>query len=149
MSNTVMPAIGKPISLSLDHVLRGFAGSLDLNVRILREFFEVQSLEVLPVEASALRIHDDSGAPISVHLPCDNVIGRAALLNKCWEISKPRFVQQVVRNAGHKVCLVDVGANVGLFSRQCLALVPEISALHAYEPHPYNFALLSRNLKGI
>jgi FkbM family methyltransferase len=149
MSDTANPPATKPGSLSLDHVLGAFAGSLDLNLRILRDFFEVRSLEVLPAEASPLRLIDDAGIAISLHLPCDNVIGRNALLNKRWEFTKTRFVQQVVQAAGRDVCLVDVGANVGLFSRQCLAAVPAISALYAYEPHPTNFALLSRNLRGI
>jgi FkbM family methyltransferase len=103
----------------------------------------------LPLSTSPLHLRDDIGNPISVHLPSDNVIGRSALSDKYWDISKPRFVDQLVRSAGDRFCLVDVGANVGLFSRQCLTLSPAIASLYAYEPHPVNFSLLTRNLQGI
>jgi len=149
MSNADRSPQANSAALLTNHVLHAFAGSLELNLRILRDFFQVQSFEVLPADGSPLCIRDDSGAPLSVHLPSDNVIGRLALLNKCWDIAKPRFVQQVLRDAAPGVVLVDVGANVGLFARQSLACVPAIGSLYAYEPHPGNFSLLERNLRGI
>jgi FkbM family methyltransferase len=132
-------AQNKPRSLAVDSEL----------VRMLRDRHQVFSLEVKPTDSSPLHLRDDHGAPINVHLPNDSVIGLFALLNKHWDISKPRFVEQVVSGVNDQVLLVDVGANVGLFSRQCLSLSPTITELYAYEPHPANFSLLCRNLQGV
>jgi FkbM family methyltransferase len=126
-----------------------FSRSIDSNIRILRDVYQVCSLEVRPIDSSSFCLRDDSGKIINLYLPSDNVIGLFALLNKHWDISKPRFVNQVVAGVKDDVVLVDVGANVGLFSRQCLSLTPRISALYAYEPHPSNFSLLCRNLGSV
>jgi hypothetical protein len=109
--------------------LEAFSRSIDSNMRILRDLYQVCSLEVRPVESSSFCLRDDRGTSINLCLPNDNVIGLFALLNKHWDISKPRFVQQVVACVNDDVLLVDVGANVGLFSRQCLSLIPGIAGL--------------------
>jgi FkbM family methyltransferase len=139
----------KPTPRTTDHDLQAFSRYIDSNVRILRGRHQVRSLEVKPIDSSPLRLQDDRGASINVHLPNDNVIGLFALLNGHWDVGKPKFVEQVLAGVGNDVVLVDVGANVGLFSRQCLSLTPRIAALYAYEPHPENFSLLCRNLIGI
>lgn len=118
-------------------------------VRVLRERHHVRSFEVAPPDSSPLCIRDDYGISIPVHLPADNVIGLSTLLTKQWDITKPRFVDHIVTRCNEEVLLIDVGANVGLFSRQCLSLTPKIAALYAYEPDPANFSLLCRNVLGI
>jgi FkbM family methyltransferase len=138
-----------PMAPTLRPDLKAFSSSIDSNIRILRELYQVCSLEVRPIDSSSFCLRDDHGTSMNLHLPNDNVIGLFALLNKHWDISKPRFVDQIVAGVNGDVLLVDVGANVGLFSRQCLSLTPGISALYAYEPHPSNFSLLCRNLSGI
>jgi FkbM family methyltransferase len=138
-----------PIAPTIRADLEVFSRSIDSNIRILRDLYQVCSLEVNPIDSSSFCLRDDGGTSINLYLPNDNVIGLFALLNKHWDISKPRFVEQVVAGVYDDVLLVDVGANVGLFSRQCLSLTSAISALYAYEPHPSNFSLLSRNLRGI
>jgi FkbM family methyltransferase len=138
-----------PIAAKKRADLEVFSRSIDSNIRILRDLYQVCSLEVRPIDSSSFCLRDDGGASINLYLPNDNVIGLFALLNKHWDISKPRFVEQVVAGVYDDVLLVDVGANVGLFSRQCLSSTSGISALYAYEPHPSNFSLLSRNLRGI
>jgi hypothetical protein len=50
----------------------------------------------------------------------------------------------VLSNLNESALLVDVGANVGLFSRQCLSLTPRIATLYAYEPHSSNFSLVRK-----
>jgi FkbM family methyltransferase len=138
-----------PMARTTSADLESFSRSIDSNVRILRDLYQVCSLEVKPADSSSFCLRDDRGTYINLFLPNDNVIGLFALLNKHWDINKPRFVEKVVADINDDVLLVDVGANVGLFSRQCLSLTPKISALYAYEPHPSNFSLLCRNLEGI
>jgi len=138
-----------PMAATIRPDLEAFSRSIDSNIRVLRNLYQVCSLEVRPVDPSSFYLRNDRGTSINLHLPNDNVIGLFAVLNKHWDISKPRFVEQVVAGVNDDILLVDVGANVGLFSRQCLSLIPAISALCAYEPHPSNFSLLCRNLSGV
>lgn len=42
--------------------------------------------------------------------------------------------------------LFDIGANIGLMTRQLMHELPNIEAAVCYEPHPLNFQLLSQNL---
>lgn len=49
---------------------------------------------------------------------------------------------------GRKLTIVDMGANVGSFSLWANLRWPQ-STIHAYEPHPETFAILSRNLAGL
>ena len=44
--------------------------------------------------------------------------------------------------------ILDVGANVGAFTRWAAARWPGCT-IHAYEPHPGNFALLKRTIEGL
>jgi hypothetical protein len=75
-----------------EHEHQAFSHSIDKTLRILRERYQVRSVEVAPVQSSPLRLQDDRGNVINVHLPTDNVIGLYTLLHGHWDISKARFV---------------------------------------------------------
>jgi FkbM family methyltransferase len=139
----------KPMPTSSPNELQAFARSFHSDLQTLRSLYGVRSLEVQPLDSSPLYLKDDTGRPINVHLPSDDFIGLTAVLEKQWEIGKPKFVAQVAAGIRDDLILIDVGANVGLFSRQCLSLTSKVSRLYAYEPHPSNFSLLTRNLSGI
>lgn len=71
------------------------------------------------------------------------------MLNGHWQMQDPEFFAEHIRNAqlGGGVTLVDVGANIGLFARQLLAIIgPCVHSVWCYEPDPTNFELLNRNL---
>lgn len=139
----------QPMPPSACHDLLTFSRSINSDIRTLRNLYQVVSFEVRPLESSPLYLRDDQGAAINIHLPNDDVIGLSTVLHKQWEIGKPKFVEQIAADLHDDILLIDVGANVGLFSRQCLSLIPKIATLYAYEPHTTNFALLCRNLSGI
>ena len=47
---------------------------------------------------------------------------------------------------GHSCVLVDIGGNVGLFSRQALIAIPNIVQVFVYEPDKENYAHMLQNL---
>ena len=128
--------------------LSSFKNSLYSHMKILRENFNVISLEVLPDKASPLYLVSNSGEPVSLFLPLDREIGLPSLLNGSWDVQKINFIK-IATEGLKNLCLVDVGANIGLIARECLSFVDNIKTVFAYEPHPDNFNLLRKNLGGI
>lgn len=132
-------------TLHIVEVLRAFQGSFPMNLKLMRELYGLRSLEVMPEASSPFHLVHE-GKPLPVHLPCDAVIGVHAFLMKSWDEGKPKFLMQFAQGLTDGAVLVDVGANVGLFSRQCLSLMPNLREVHCYEPHPGNHEMLQRNL---
>jgi FkbM family methyltransferase len=79
-----------------------------------------------------------------VELPLDDVIAPFVLDHGQWQTEELEFI------AAHPPptpsVLIDVGANVGLITRQLMHRLPQIRAAACFEPHPGNFRLLERNL---
>ncbi len=72
---------------------------------------------------------------------CPIVLGRHR-----WQIEELDFAKRVCTGL-EPITLVDVGANMGLFSRQLLVAIPSIAKVFAYEPEPHNFECLVHNLE--
>lgn len=81
----------------------------------------------------------------TVRTRCDFSVTPTVLVNHHWEIEELVFTRERVAGLP-AVTVVDVGANIGLFSRQVLGWCPNIGRLFAYEPEPENFACLQHNL---
>ena len=126
-----------------------FLGSLPLNLKTLREQYGCVSIDLLPATSSPLRLHDDRGAPRLLSIRTDAVMGLATLVNGSWDPIKLDHLGRLLAGFDQDLTLVDIGANVGLFSRQCLNRFERITQVHCYEPDPLNFRLLSRNLGGL
>lgn len=91
----------------------------------------------------ALRSVTPENATVRVRF--DQAIAPYVMLNHNWEIETIVFARDVIMlHPGSTV--VDVGANMGLFSRQLLGWTNNIYRLFAYEPDPENFACLTHNL---
>jgi len=135
-------------ALSLSDVLTAFQGSFKLNLKIMRDYYGLVSLEVMPEGSSQLSL-PINGKPRTIHLPSDSIIGASAFIDKSWDPAKPKLFAKVAESCTDGIVLVDIGANVGLFSRQCLSLIPNIAASFCYEPHPGNFELLTRNIGDV
>lgn len=132
-----------------DELDSAFRGALQLNFKILRQLYQAMSIEVSPLKTSPFYLQNDDSLPLSLQLPVDSHIGRVALIEKTWDPDKIFFLKQIVGSCADNYTLIDVGANVGLFSRQVLNKLPNLKNVYAYEPHPHNFKLLTRNLKDI
>jgi FkbM family methyltransferase len=81
----------------------------------------------------------------SLQLPIDTEILPVVLNEGAWEAHVVDAFLRHVPAVG-RYTLVDIGANVGLFSRQVLRARTSIVSACCVEPSPDNFACLSQNL---
>jgi FkbM family methyltransferase len=80
----------------------------------------------------------------TVELPIDEVIAPSVLDTGCWQAEELDFF---ARHAPpRRAVLLDIGANIGLITRQLMHRLPNLAAAVCFEPHPANFRLLIRNL---
>lgn len=114
----------------------------------MRDFFGLSSIEINPSEQSDLYFQIN-GVTRSLFLPTDKPIGMKVFFDQCWDPRKVKFFRLIAQNLGHDITLVDVGANVGLFTRQCVSHLSGRGKAFCYEPSPSNFRLLERNLGGV
>lgn len=121
---------------------------IGLNIDLMRDKYRVVSLEVEPKSDSLLYISDKENNPSPLYLPLDAIIGQHVLRRGSWENVLPRFVSHVMQGCDSQFSLVDIGANIGLFTRQCLNLLdPEkLDQCWCYEPESNNYNLLKRNI---
>lgn len=105
------------------------------------------SIEMMPNEYGGFHISNIYDEAISLTLPTDSIIGKTAFEQQSWDTDKINFFQTHSLKY-EKVVLIDVGANVGLFSRQCIAALSNLETIFAYEPHRINYSILCRNLSN-
>jgi FkbM family methyltransferase len=141
-----MASPGRP-GISQAEAERAYNQVVPVGIRLCRDWFGLASLEFAPRDGSPLRIamQAQQAAPtvrlVADYLMCPIVLGRHR-----WQIEELNFAKRVCLGA-EPITLVDVGANMGLFSRQLLIAVPAIVRVFSYEPEPANFACMAHNLK--
>jgi hypothetical protein len=96
----------------------------------------------LPRDGSPL---SEQGGGSTVKVVSDYAIGPVTLRRHFWQLTELDFAKRVTRGS-EPVTLFDIGANIGLFSRQLLIALPSISKCFAYEPERENFRCLTHNL---
>jgi FkbM family methyltransferase len=115
-------------------------------INIGRDWFGLRSMEFMPRDSSPLRVQipgEQFGR--TVKLVADPQMGPVTLKRHRWQIEELDFAKRVCIGA-EPITLVDVGANMGLYSRQMLVALPAIAEVFAYEPEPQNFACMVHNL---
>ena len=137
------------MNISLNDILKSFQGQLPMNLKLLSNVYQVSELVIDPEKTSPLYILNSKNNPISLHLPLDTYIGMETLLNKQYFPQGIRMLNEIIKEVDASFTLVDIGANIGLYSRQSIHILKKIKNIHAYEPHPDNFKLLKKNLLGI
>lgn len=81
-------------------------------------------------------------------LPHDEVMRPGVEALASWDLGDlEAFAAKV--DPAQNYTLIDVGANIGLFSRQAALRLPAITAIHCVEPDPRNFRALHYNLCGV
>jgi FkbM family methyltransferase len=134
-------------SVSPAEAERAYNQVVPLGIRICRDWFGLASLEFSPRDGSPLMIGREGQqfAPtvrlVADYLMCPIVLGRHR-----WQIEELNFAKRVCLGS-EPITLIDVGANMGLFSRQLLIAIPAIAKVFCYEPEPQNFGCMSHNLK--
>lgn len=74
----------------------------------------------------------------------DVSISRILLTAGSWERGTTRLFEDIIQKG---MVVLDVGANIGYFTLIAAKLVGEEGKVFAFEPEPYNFDLLVRNIK--
>jgi FkbM family methyltransferase len=141
-----MASPGRP-GISQAEAERAYNQVVPLGIRLCRDWFGLTSLEFTPRDGSPLKITTD-GRPVppTVRLVADYLMCPLVLGRHRWQIEELNFAKRVCFGA-EPITLVDVGANMGLFSRQLLIAVPAITKVFSYEPEPANFACMVHNLE--
>jgi FkbM family methyltransferase len=136
------------MAIEMNDLIQAFEGSFTLNLKLMHDVYGVQTIESIPRPGSLLSCMNEDGngyAPIRTN--CDPSVAPNVLLVCAWEPHHIELVQKLSAPIGD-FKLIDVGANVGLFSRQCLAGLKNCVEVFAYEPDPTNFRHLVFNLQS-
>lgn len=113
------------------------------------EFIYTEVLKPKPLKALAnavlLRIIPESiqVGPATLHLDLSDPVVSGALTLRVFEPSELAFFQKYCRG---NMTLVDIGANVGLYSALALHQLDANGRIVAFEPHPQTFAFLQKNI---
>ena len=78
-------------------------------------------------------------------LPFDNVIFPIVMKTGAWQAEDLEFLARHL-DPSTRYMLLDIGANIGLFTRQAARLLPNIDRFACVEPDAANFAALRYNL---
>lgn len=84
-----------------------------------------------------------AGAPLA--FPFDDTMFPTTLRNAGWQAEELGFLARHVDTA-RSSGLIDIGANIGLFSRQAARRLPNLERIVCVEADPANFAALNYNL---
>ncbi|WP_109310709.1 FkbM family methyltransferase [Ruegeria sp. AU67] len=103
------------------------------------------SIQFLLSENSPLRGEFEGGNEIS--LLTDGSIFPHVAQHEEWSFNETRFIGQACPTGPYH--LIDIGANVGLFSRQVLINYPQVISASCFEPSRDNTEHLKRNLKAM
>lgn len=126
---------------------RAYSQIVPVAIRLCRDWFGLKIIEFSPWDGSPLKVKADGGRLdptvklVADYLMCPIVLGRHR-----WQIEELEFAKRVCIGE-EPITLVDVGANMGLFSRQLIIAIPRIAKVFAYEPEPNNFGCLVHNLE--
>jgi FkbM family methyltransferase len=135
-----------PLNLNIMDVIQSFRASFPTNMKIMRSLYGLRALEIFPGDESPLRLISE-GNEIPFIIPTDDIIGTPTFLTQKWDCQKVEFFATKINELNQKICLVDVGANIGLFTRQIASKTSLVDRAFLYEPHPENFYFLKRNLE--
>ena len=141
------------MTISMQDVYDAFIGSFRLEVKLLKEFCNVKTVEFLPKDGSALSIPLRPGEALSDDarfcvVPLDYAIAPSVIAGHRWDYFEIEFARRVLPSSLGAFMLVDIAANVGLFTRQMLAAFDQIADIYVYEPDRENFKYLTRNLQA-
>ncbi len=77
----------------------------------------------------------------------DEIITPNILKNGKWDYFVVNFIKKKTKNTKVKFNFIDIGANIGLISKQLINEKIKIDKYHCVEPEKKNFEILKKNLK--
>lgn len=115
-------------------------------IDFMRTNLGVVSVEFQPKPGRGLYAHmSPSAATATIRTCCDSSITPVSLAYHHWQVEEMLFTKKVLDTVP-AATLVDVGANMGLYTRQVLGWTANVKRAFAYEPEPVNFECLKHNL---
>jgi FkbM family methyltransferase len=81
-------------------------------------------------------------------LPFDQMMFPHVVANGGWALETLEFLKQRI-DPGRNYVAIDIGANIGLFTRQIALRFPNISRFLCVEPEPVNFKTLQYNVSTL
>jgi len=108
---------------------------------ILGRKHHLRTVEFLPPMSSPL-----ASGTSTIRLRPDFTICPAVLTSGAWQYKEVAFIKSKLPATGNYT-LIDVGANVGLITRQVLGAIPAVTSAICFEPDADNFLCLQHNLK--
>ena len=88
------------------------------------------------------------GAGESLLFPFDKIMFPGTLLHKGWQLEELSFLEHRL-DPSQKYGVLDIGANIGLFTRQIARRFPNASKFFCIEADPGNFRALQYNLSTL
>ena len=113
------------------------------------EFIYTEVLKPKPLKALAnavlLRIIPETiqVGPATLHLDLTDPVVSGALTLRVFEPSELAFFQKYCRG---NMTLVDIGANVGLYTALAMHQLDSNGRIVTFEPHPQTYAFLQKNI---
>lgn len=128
-----------------------FTQNFDVICHFLHNSSKVINLTLKPDLDSPLFVSDDDGKPIDLTINFDRIIGREVLLKGSFEHSKIKIAKRILESVNClNFSIIDVGANIGLFTRQMLnSFKEQVNYSYCFEPHPNNFSILKKNFSNL
>ena len=104
----------------------------------------IKTIEYGPVDNSILFAGESKN--YSLFLKCDGCICPTTIRDKYWGKRSFDFFHHALKNSNfEKIILIDIGANIGLFTRQIMGTTIKIENVFCYEPSSENYKLLIKN----
>lgn len=120
-------------------------------LHFLTEACSVSNVVVNPKESDDMYLEAQNGESVPLYLKLDPGVGLKALITRKYDPQAVEFLVAYSDSLDYRhITIVDIGANLGLFSRQCVARFgKKIDALYAYEPDKEIYSLMCMNLADV
>ena len=106
----------------------------------------IKTIEYGPIDNSILFSGESKQS--SLFLNCDGSICPTTIRDTCWGKRSFDFFNHALGKSNfEKIILIDIGANIGLFTRQIIGTTCKIENAFCYEPSIDNYKLLVKNTK--
>jgi FkbM family methyltransferase len=123
---------------------------LDLVLKIMRNTYGLEALQVMPSKKSPLSLVIGN-REISLTVGVDSVMSSWILNNESWSEKAIEFIKNywLKNRADETPVVVDIGAHQGFFSRQLYSIFKGESNIYCFEPDKKNFEILVKNVGNI
>ena len=120
--------------------------TLPLSLKNRQRLYNFSAEDTIPNRTLTCRIHPPFGKPVKAELDLQDGLSRTLYY---WGYAgyEPATVRVFLNLLRTKNCVFDVGANVGYYTLLAASVLEGSGEVHAFEPCPRVFHLLSKNVK--